>query len=214
MLKSIFFAIALFSIISFCNAQVKKYKAVITISNTEFKGNVYVNLSDENKGLIKIEADGLVPDSNKILNLIGFGGKINPAGKVNAGLISRIIIGNDTFYRQDLSVKDEIKKDCFVKWIAGKKDVKLYEFTGKGPSQYYVSRREDEPLENVDQPMFNDWSYTGFSAFRKCKVMHTRFVAANKAKEQSPLYNITSIDEKIAVWKKLIEEYDNCELKN
>jgi hypothetical protein len=193
------------------HAQVKKYKAVSNVAGTDIYGYVFVDLTGENKGMIKFNAEGTLSDSNNLLRLLGITGKKDPTFSLNAGLVSSVVIGSDTFYRYDAEEGKETRKNIFVKKMAGKEKIRLYSHTNKkNETQYYVHLREDDPLENVND--VNTGSYITMSVFRPCEAMKERFIKEFKEKK-SPFDNIPTSEGKAAVWKTLIEEYDACEKK-
>jgi|GEM_PF-4871084 len=188
-------------------AQVKKYKALSNVAGTDINGNVYVNLTGENKGMIKFEAEGTISDSNRLLKMLGIAGTKDPKFSINAGLVSSIIIEKDTFYRFDIENGEATMKNIFVKRLAGKGRPGLYSWTNKkNEMQYYVHLREDAPLNNL-----NNWisNYNIMSAFKACKAMKERLLD-QFAEKKSPFENITTTEGKAGVWKILIEEYDEC----
>lgn len=188
------------------NAQVKKYKAVSRVSDSDVNGFVYVNLTAENKGMIKFEAEGTISESDKILQFLGITGTKDPKFSINPNLVSWIIIEKDTFYRYDAEEGSDVKKNIFVKKLAGKGTPGLYSWTNKKSEiQYYVHLREDNPLNNINSIS----NYNIMSAFKACGAMKERLLD-QFAEKKSPFENITTAEGKAGVWKSLIEEYDGC----
>jgi hypothetical protein len=198
----------LFILVAFqANAQVKKYKAISNVAGSDINGYAYLNLTGENKDMIKFEIEGTPTDSNHLFQLLGIAGKKDPKVSLSTGLVSSIIIGKDTFYRFDTEEGKDAMKNIFVKKLAGKGKPGLYSWTNKkNEVQYFVHLREDDPLSNL-----NNWisNYNIMSAFKSCATMKERLLDQFSEK-RSPFDNITTTEGKAAVWKALIEEYEGC----
>jgi len=206
-----------FLTLSQASAQVKKYKAVVNVLGSYYKGDVFVDLTGENKEMIKINFSGTI-DTGYAAKFIGLAGKKSPSVELGTSVIVEIIIAKDTFQFYDLldtyQKKDESNrlKNCFVKKIAGKGNVRLYEWKNSaGEVKYYVAKPNEETLLNIHHPVFDDGSSLSlYFAFKSCKKMEERFIAESDQNEKYPFYKLTTTDEKLKVWKKLIEEYDLC----
>lgn len=204
----------------FCKSQTKKYKGIITAMFVDYVGYAYVNLAGENTGMIKIEGKR-INDSSSLSALLSIPDKEYATFKVNAILVSKLIIEKDTFYRYDVvddgSVTDskDYKKNCFVKLICGKNDILLYEGRdAHDKTQYYVKLPNDEEvLRNIISPSLDKWNIDFSMAFERCKKMDERITDDFNDAGKYPFNNMNKDAEKLAAWKKLIEEYDTCGLK-
>jgi len=206
--RSLSFLVVILLFAMQAGAQVKKYKAISNVAGSDVNGYVYVNLTGENKGMIKFEAEGTISDSNRLLKMLGIAGTKDPKFEINGGLVSWITIEKDTFYRFDAEDGREKMKNIFVKKLAGKGKVRLYSFTNKkNEMQYYVQLREDDPLKNINNVDIR--SYIEMSVFDDCEAIDERFMGEQN-QNKSPFANITTLEGKAAVWKALIEEYDAC----
>jgi len=203
---------ALFLILLFAlqaGAQVKKYKAISNVGGSDINGYAYVNLTGENKDMIKFEAEGTLSDDNSIFKMLGLSGKKDPTFSINSLLVKWIVIESDTFYLNSVIEGKNPKKNIFLKKLAGKGEVKLFTYTNKkNEIEYYIyERRGLKDLTEFDHKNFNL-----YMAFIKCEAMDRHFEENEKIKTESPFDNATTIEAKLAVWKTLIEEYDACAL--
>lgn len=205
-----------------CNAQTKKYKAIITAMNIDYDGYVYLNLTGENKGLIRIDViKKLSTDTSFLSKTFGVSDKDNSTFEINASLVSKVIIGMDTFYRYNLSDKnkpDEYKnrkENFYVKKIYGTGDIRLFEWKDShNKVSYYFKIPQEEELQNINYLYFDTWNGSILIAFRRCEKIKLRFRNEIADATKYPFYNMKTDEEKLAVWKKLIDEYDACELKS
>jgi hypothetical protein len=205
-----------FFICSICQAQVKRYKAKVKAMYVDYEGYVYLDLTGPNNGLIQVDIAKDVSNANDATRAYNFPEKKNASFKVNAGLINRVIIAKDTFYVYDLLDTYEKnfnrKHNCFLKKVSGNNDIILLKWKDRaGVAHHYIKLPNSNAAKSINHPFFENWNTTVYMGFTRCKEIFERFKRDFRSPENYPFYKLTG-SKKTEAWKKLIDEYDRCEL--
>jgi hypothetical protein len=193
-------------------AQVKKYNAIATFMDGGITGDVYVDLSGPNEKQIRIDVKGAITDTSMLLRLLHLAGKKDTSLMVSTEQMSGLIIGKDTFFRYALraDIAGQYLENCFLKKIAGNGDVKLCSFKENNKDlKYYLARSRSQMAYDINDQSFKDPSPQLYYTFEKCEKMRD-YVRPSAPKNTRPFYRVTTTDKKVAVWKKLINKYDQC----
>jgi hypothetical protein len=80
-----------------------------------------------------------------------------------------------------------------------------------GALHYYIKLPNSNAAKSINHPFFENWNTTVYMGFERCKEIHERFKKDFRSPEKYPFYKLTA-SKKTNAWKKLIAEYDSCEL--
>jgi len=196
----------------------------ITTSAQEIRGTIVLkfgeklegtitqlDLTGENKGLIYIETSTTEISKKKRSRTSS---TITQKNGYNPAIISRVIIDGKTYRFKDLRFGYDDKEryeNCLVQQIFGNDSLAIYEWTNaKGALGYYISTpRFTEYGEDINHPKYEGDGFSSFTAlkFSRCETL------AKKIYERDPGYfynGNAATEEKLAVWKRIMEEYMKC----
>lgn len=210
MRKILFVTLLLCMALSAAKAQDRPYegKLVILFRDT-VKGKFILNMHGTNHELVEVTTVNMVRNKNRQAKQ-----KITAKAetvKLNAALISNVMIGKDSYKFRDL--KDDygdsmIRRNCLAKRIAGTDTMGLFEFVNEaGISSYYLQGPKDGAvIYNIAHP-YVAGDFTSFSLLRfyKCEFVRQKI----KAKDHDYFYEETgsSLADKLQVWRNILDVY-------
>ena len=197
----------------------------ITTSAQEIRGTIVLkfgeklegtitqlDLTGENKGLIYIETSTTEISKKKRSRTSS---TITEKNGYNPAIISRVIIAGKNYLFKDLRYGYDDKEryeNCLVQQYFGNDSLAIYEWkNARGETGYYVSSpRFTEYAEDINHPKYEGDGFGSFTTikFSRCKEL------AQKLYNREPGYfydsKLNSTEEKLAVWKRIMQEYMDC----
>ena len=202
------------ALLSFVSAQSQGIKGTVVLKlGNKLEGTItQLDLTGENNGLVYIETSTTEITKKKRSRTSS---TITQKNGYNPAIISRVIIEGKTYLFKDLRYgydDKEIFQNCLVQQYFGNDSLAIYEWkNAKGETGYYVSSpRFTEYAEDINHPKYEG---DGFGSFTGLKFSRCRELA-KKIYDREPgyFYNSkqNSTEEKLAVWKRIMEEYMKC----
>ncbi|MBK6826133.1 MAG: hypothetical protein IPG86_04355 [Chitinophagaceae bacterium] len=202
------------ALLSFVSAQSQGIKGTVVLKlGNKLEGTItQLDLTGENNGLVYIETITTEITKKKRSRTSS---TITEKNGYNPAIISRVIIEGKTYLFKDLRYgydDKEIFQNCLVQHYFGNDSLAIYEWkNAKGETGYYVSTpRFTEYAEDINHPKYEGDGFGSFTAikFSRCSVL------AKKIYDREPGYfydrKLNSNEEKLAVWKRIMQEYINC----
>jgi hypothetical protein len=199
---------------SFVSAQSQGIKGTIILKlGNKLEGSItQLDLTGENNGLIYVETTTTEISKKKRSRTSS---TVTEKNGYNPAIISRVIIEGKTYLFKDLRYgydDKEIYENCLVQQYFGNDSLAIYEWkNAKGETGYYVSTpRFTEYAEDINHPKYEG---NGFSSFAVIKFSRCRELAKKIYDRESGYFydsKLNSTEEKLAVWKRIMEEYMKC----
>lgn len=183
-------------------ANLQTYHAKLIALDKTYEGDIDLNLYGENPSLIKMEWSEISPDSTK---------KTIHRVQYDIEAVLSFVINEDTFYVKNLVDDEEkIRPYHLVKKIYGNdENVALYQFISKdGTRRNYIGLPRRDPYY-VLHPYFTEGNnmYTAFVYFKDCEKLYQKM----KTEQEGYWFKKgASADQCTTIWKKIIDEYNNC----
>lgn len=201
-------------LLSFVSAQSQGIKGTVLLkTGNKLEGNITeLDLTGENNGLIYIETTTTEITKKKRTRTSS---TITEKNGYNPAIISRVTIEGKTYLFKDLRYgydDKEIYENCLVQQHFGNDSLAIYEWkNARGETGYYVSSpRFTEYAEDINHPKYEGDGFGTFTAikFSRCSEL------AKKIYDRVSGYfydgKLASTTEKLAVWKRIMEEYMKC----
>ena len=196
------------------NLTAQEYKGTVVLkTGTSMEGSIsQLDLTGENKGLIYVETGSSTVSKKKREKTTM---TVSQKNGYNPALISRIVIDGSSYQFKDLRFgynDNEILENCLVQKYSGNDSLAIYQWkNAKGSTGYYIcTPRFTDYAEDINHPKYDEDGFSSFVTikFSRCSVL------AKKIYEKTPGYTYSnqknSTEEKLAVWKKIMEEYMHC----
>ncbi|MCE3283383.1 MAG: hypothetical protein K0Q66_2120 [Chitinophagaceae bacterium] len=177
----------------------EKYNAKVITALGDYEGEVKLDLFGSNKGEISVTTSNSKKSKSGI--------------KMNAKLVKNIIIDSTNYYMEDLCDEGyDIKERYLVTKLYGTDTMGIYSFMGKNGVAYYVNHPNYNYFRNLNHDRFigTNGHFAVADYFLRCKELYERI--ESNAENRYTTINLT-LEEKLELWKKLIDEYYACKVR-